>query len=257
MLKTVEKSQAKKITDIAVTYRAGKDHVFGSCPNTCPLNPVQDKSTDEIDWNYLKAVLHAVAKKGKAFTFTHFKLENEPLDKLFLLHDIKVNENTTTINRSTDSLDEAVAVHSKMFPTAVTLPYENVRKNFTHKNVRFIRCPAEYSKRVTCKNCQLCTRKLRDFVIVFYAHGSQKKLVGDEKNGGCYGTFGNVRYQWEHTRKNVKNVSKYNFNSFISSTIEQKQLKDFANSLDTGTLLRHHVVGDFGKIKYSVQNKNT
>jgi len=263
MLKTVEKSRAKKTTGSAVTYRAGKDNVFGSCPNTCPLNPVQDKSTDEIDWYYLKAVLHAVPKKGKAFTFTHFKLENEPLDKLFLLHDIKVNENTTTINRSTDSLDEAVAVHSKMFPTAVTLPYKNagyppnVKKNFTYKNVRFVRCPAEYNKTITCKNCQLCTRKLRNFVIVFYAHGNQKELVGKKENGGCYGTFGNVRYQWEHTRKNVKNVSKYNFNSFISSTIEQKQLKDFANSLDTGTLLRHHVVGDFGKIKYSVQNKNT
>ncbi len=249
MLKTVEKSQAKKTTGIAVTYRAGKDHVFGSCPKICPLNPVQNKSTDKIDWNYLKTVLHAVAKKGKAFTFTHFKLENEPLDKLFLLHDIKVNENTTTINRSTDSLDEAVAVHNKMFATAVTLPYKNVRKNFTYKNVRFVRCPAEYSKRVTCKNCQLCTRKLRDFVIVFYAHGVKKKLVGKKENGGCYGTFGNVRYQWEHTRKNVKNVSKYNFNP--------KQLKDFTNSLDEGTLLRHHVVGDFGKIKYSVQNKNT
>ena len=249
MLKTVEKSQAKKTTGIAVTYRAGKEHVFGSCPKICPLNPVQDKSTDRIDWNYLKAVLHAVPKKSKAFTFTHFKLENEPLDKLFLLHDIKVNENTTTINRSTDSLDEAVAVHNKMFATAVTLPYKNVRKNFTYKNVRFIQCPAEYSKRVTCKNCQLCTRKLRNFVIVFYAHGSQKKLVGKKENGGCYGTFGNVRYQWENTRKNVKNVSKYNFNP--------KQLKDFTNSLDEGTLLRHHVVGDFGKIKYSVQNKNT
>ena len=249
MLKTVKKSQAKKTTGIAVTYRAGKEHVFGSCPKICPLNPVQNKSTDKIDWNYLKTVLHAVAKKGKAFTFTHFKLENEPLDKLFLLHDIKVNENTTTINRSTDSLDEAVAVHNKMFATAVTLPYKNVRKNFTYKNVRFIQCPAEYSKRVTCKNCQLCTRKLRNFVIVFYAHGSQKKLVGKKENGGCYGTFGNVRLQWEHTKNNVKNVSKYNFNP--------KQLKDFTNSLDEGTLLRHHVVGDFGKIKYSVQNKNT
>ena len=250
MLKTVEKSVAKKTTGIAVTYRAGKDHVFGSCPNTCPLNPVQDKSTDEIDWDYLKTVLHAVAKKGKAFTFTHFKLENEPLDKLFLLHDIKVNENTTTINRSTDSLDEAVAVHSKMFPTAVTLPYKNVRKNFTYKNVRFIRCPAEYSKRVTCKNCQLCTRKLRNFVIVFYAHGVKKNLVGKKENGGCYGTFGNVRYQWEHTKNNVKFVSS-NY-----SVQERKDLKDFANSLDEGTLLRHHVVGDFGRIKYSVQDKN-
>ena len=180
MLKLVRKSQALKTTDIAVTYRSGIENVFGSCPKICPLNPVQDKSTSEIDWNYLKAVLNAVPKKGKAFTFTHFKLENEPLDKLFLLHDIKVNENTTTINRSTDNLDDAIAVHKKMFPTTITLSDKNVRKNFTYKNVKFVRCPAEYNKKITCKNCQLCTRKLRDFVIVFYANGSQNKLVGDQ-----------------------------------------------------------------------------
>ena len=124
------------------------------------------------------------------------------------------------------------------------------KKNFTYKNVRFVRCPAEYNKTITCKNCQLCTRKLRNFVIVFYAHGNQKELVGKKENGGCYGTFGNVRYQWEHTRKNVKNVSR-NY-----SIQERNSLKDFTNSLDEGALLRHHVVGDFGRIKYSVQNKN-
>ena len=247
MLKLVRKSQALKTTDIAVTYRSGIENVFGSCPKICPLNPVQDKSTSEIDWNYLKAVLNAVPKKGKAFTFTHFKLENEPLDKLFLLHDVKVNENTTTINRSTDNLDDAIAVHKKMFPTTITLSDKNVRKNFTYKNVKFVRCPAEYNKKITCKNCQLCTRKLRDFVIVFYAHGVKKKLVGEQEGGGCYGTFGRVRLQWEHTRKNVSQ----------SNYTEGKQILDFAKGLDIGTILRHHVVGDFGKIKsVSVQNKN-
>ena len=35
------------------------------------------------------------------------------------------------------------------------------------------------------------------------------------------------------------------------------QILDFARGLDAGTILRHHVVGDFGKIKsVSVQNKN-
>ena len=80
--------------------------------------------------------------------------------------------------------------------------------------------------------------------------GLKKNLVGKKENGGCYGTFGNVRLQWEHTKNNVKNVSS-NY-----SVQERKDLKDFTNSLDEGTLLRHHVVGDFGRIKYSVQNKN-
>ena len=72
-------------------------------------------------------------------------------------------------------------------------------------------------------------------------------MVGEQEEGGCYGTFGRVRLQWEHTRKFVSQ----------SNYTEGKQILDFAKGLDIGTILRHHVVGDFGKIKsVSVQNKS-
>ena len=80
---------------------------------------------------------------------------------------------------------------------------KNVSKNFVIDSVLFVRCPSEYNKNVGCNTCDLCSRKNRNFVIVFYGHGSKKKLVGDEEQGGCYGTYGRVRLQWEHTRKNV------------------------------------------------------
>ena len=38
MLKTVKKSQALKTTDCAITYRAGKNDIFGTCPKICPLS---------------------------------------------------------------------------------------------------------------------------------------------------------------------------------------------------------------------------
>ena len=248
MLKVVKKSQALKTTDCAITYRAGKNDIFGTCPKICPLNPNETVSTGQVDWDYLDAVLDATVQGGRSWTYSHFEFEKITFKQnkrfhLNFLYRIRDSKYHTTINRSTDNIDDAVAVHNKGYPTTVTLSDKNVRKHFVHKKVKFVRCPSEYNKKVGCINCDLCARKDRNFVIVFYAHGSQKKLVGDEEQGGCYGTFGRVRLQWEHTRKNVSknNVSKLPTDKDI--------LKLFVQGLPYGTILRHHIVGDVGKEK--------
>ena len=250
MLKTVKKSQAFKTTDCAITYRSGDDDVFGTCPKICPLNPNQTVSTGQVDWDYLDAVLDATVRGGRSWTYSHFKFEDISLkqNKNFhfnFLYRIRDSKYHTTINRSTDDIDEAVAVHNKGYPTVVTLSDKNVSKNFVHKEVKFVRCLAEYNKKVGCINCDLCARKNRDFVIVFYGHGGQKKLVGEEEQGGCYGTGGKVRLHWEHT----KNVSQ--------SLNDINKLQQFVQELPYGTVLRHHIVGDVGKEnnKLVVQNR--
>jgi hypothetical protein len=250
MLKVVKKSQAFKTTDCAITYRSGDNDVFGTCPKICPLNPNQTVSTGQVDWDYLDAVLDATVRGGRSWTYSHFKFEDISFkqNKRFyfnFLYRIRDSKYHTTINRSTDDIDEAVAVHNKGYPTVVTLSDKNVSKNFVHKEVKFVRCLAEYNEKVGCINCDLCARKNRDFVIVFYGHGSQKKLVGEEEQGGCYGTGGKVRLHWEHT----KNVSQ--------SLNDINKLKQFVQELPYGTILRHHIVGDVGKEnnKLAVQNK--
>ena len=246
MLKTVKKSQAFKTTNCAITYRSGDDDIFGTCPKICPLNPNQTVSTGRIDWDYLDAVLDAKVQGGRSWTYSHFKFEKITFKQnkrfhLNFLYRIRDSKQHTTINRSTDDIDGAVTVHKKGYPTVVTLSDKNVSKNFVHKGVKFVRCLAEYNEKVGCINCDLCARKDRNFVIVFYAHGSQKKLVGEEEQGGCYGTFGRVRLQWEHTRKNV---SQNNVNGNYS---DKKKLQQFVQGLPYGTILRHHIVGDVGK----------
>ena len=258
MLKVVEKSQALKTTDCAVTYRAGNNDGFGTCPKHCALNPNSTMSTSKIDWDYLDAVLDAKPRGGRSWTYTHFKFEDISLKQnrnfhFNYLYRIRDSKQHTTVNRSTDNVNDAVAVHNKGYPTTVTLSDKNVRKHFVHKEIKFVRCPSEYNKKVGCINCDLCARKDRNFVIVFHAHGSKKDLVGNEEQGGCYGTFGRVRLQWEHTRKNVSQLQQ----KIVSQSQQDiNTLNNFVQELPYGTVLRHHIVGDIGKEKKSsVQNK--
>ena len=258
MLKVVKKSQALKTTDCAVTYRSGNDDVFGTCPKHCALNPNSTMSTNKIDWDYLDAVLDAKVQGGRSWTYSHFKFEDISLKQnrnfhFNFLYRIRDSKQHTTVNRSTDNVNDAVAVHNKGYPTTVTLSDKNVRKHFVHKEIKFVRCPSEYNKKVGCINCDLCARKDRNFVIVFHAHGSKKDLVGNEEQGGCYGTFGRVRLQWEHTRKNVSQLQQ----KIVSQSQQDiNTLNNFVQELPYGTVLRHHIVGDIGKEKKSsVQNK--
>ena len=258
MLKVVKKSQALKTTDCAVTYRAGNNDVFGTCPKHCALNPNSTMSTNKIDWDYLDAVLDANVQGGRSWTYSHFKFEDISLKQnrnfhFNYLYRIRDSKQHTTVNRSTDNVNDAVAVHNKGYPTTVTLSDKNVRKHFVHKEIKFVRCPSEYNKKVGCINCDLCARKDRNFVIVFHAHGSKKDLVGNEEQGGCYGTFGRVRLQWEHTRKNVSQLQQ----KIVSQSQQDiNTLNNFVQELPYGTVLRHHIVGDIGKEKKSsVQNK--
>ena len=48
MLNTVENSRAKKTAGIAVTYRAAGGAMYGTCPDSCPLKPVQTKTRKRI-----------------------------------------------------------------------------------------------------------------------------------------------------------------------------------------------------------------
>jgi hypothetical protein len=79
----------------------------------------------------------------------------------------------------------------------------------------------------------LCARADRDYVIVFVAHGSGARLVGDDQAGGCYGNTGPVRLAWEKTKTGGHQA-------------DAAELVRFAKSLPPGSLLRHHVVGDLG-----------
>ena len=226
MLKTVKHSANKKTGPIAVTYRAGGHNVFGTCPKTCALNPQGDNAADQVDGDYLQAVRQAVPRNGQAWTYSHFPAELLPAPA----------PGETVINASCDTLGDALAAVRLGRPAVVAAPAGTVWP-YTLDGVKFVQCPAELADNFSCAQCgngrPLCARGDRDYVVVFVAHGSGARLVGDDTPGGCYGNGGPVRLAWEKTKT-------------AGHKNDAAELVQFARSLPPGSLLRHHVVGDLG-----------
>jgi hypothetical protein len=226
MLKTVKHSANKKTGPIAVTYRAGGHSVFGTCPKTCALNPQGNNAADLVDVDYLQAVRRAVPRNGQAWTYSHFPAELLPAPA----------PGETVINASCDTIPQALAAVAAGRPAVVAAPSGTVWP-YTVDGVKFVQCPAELAENFSCAQCgagrPLCARGDRDYVVVFVAHGSGARLVGDDQPGGCYGNGGPVRLAWEKTKTG-------------GHQNDAAELLRFSRSLPPGSLLRHHVVGDLG-----------
>ena len=236
-VRLIDVSQAKKLGPIATTYRAGSTSPFDTCPSTCGLLPKYEHGTPEIDFSYLETVIKSVPRNGLAWTYTHFPY-----------HHIPKYNGGTVINISTDDLDTALQAADAGYPTVFAAPVGWTHKSTTINGRRFVTCP-EYTHpgRIKCFNCgggkPLCARPKRDYVIVFPAHGTGAKLVGHNERGGCYGSYGNVRIQWERTAK-AEDSGK-----IIGSADIHEVLPSWTNSLPYGSFLRHHIVGDLGKAR--------
>ncbi len=227
MLKTVRISSNKKTGAIAVTYRSGAHNTFGTCPKTCALNPKSEHGAENIDAEYLAALIDAVPRGGKAWTYSHFAAESLPLPA----------RGKTVINASCDIASDAVRAVSFGRPAVYAAPL-GTQWPQRIAGVNFVRCPAELSEAFTCQQCgngsPLCARPNRDYVIVFVAHGTGKKRVGTDDAGGCYAANGNAAIQWHATRK-------------TGAANDADALRAFAASLPAGSFLRHHVAGDIGR----------
>ena len=231
MLKLVKNSTAKKTTYCAVTYRAGGHDKFATCPKTCNLKPDTSAGATEIDYGYLDAVSDAVPKGGVSFTYSHF-------NPSFWKH--KLRKGKTAINYSAKNIADML-LHS-FVPVVINVKetfWKTNNKSETVNGFNIVRCPAEYNNS-NCRDCgngrPLCSRIDRNFAIGFTDHGTYKKKAGSEtESGGCYATGGNVKLHWEATTKGA------------DTERDEIQLLKFAQDLPFGTVLRHHIAGDFGK----------
>ena len=241
MLKTVTKSSNAKTGPIAVTYRAGQHATFATCPATCPLNPKPETSSAAIDVTYLRALSRAVPTNGHAWTYSHFHWSRLPRPQL----------GRTVINYSADSVADAIECVTAGRPAVLAGAPADSRDDWPRvlnngrypiREVRFLVCPEQLSppgSGFTCQSCgngvPLCAQPNRDYVIVFLAHGTGRKLAEDpNKPGGCYGASGPVAIQWHATRANGR-------------PDDARAVLTFAASLPPGSLLRHHIAGDIGR----------
>lgn len=189
------------------------------------MNPQGAHAADLVDLDYLQVVRQAVPRNGLAWTYSHFPAELLPVPA----------PGETVINASCDTIPQALAAVAIGRPAVVAAPSGTVWP-YTVDGVRFVQCPAELADNFSCDQCggrPLCARGERDYVIVFVAHGSGARLVGDDAPGGCYGNGGPVRLAWEKTKTG-------------GHQDDAAELLRFSRSLPPGSLLRHHVVGDLG-----------
>ena len=238
MLNTVENSRAKKTAGLAVTYRATGGDMFGTCPDSCALKPVET-GTVRIDRKYERAVRRAVPRKGVAFLFTHFPPEQWG------------EQNTgapgqTVFNFSADTLADAACNAAQGVATVTVVPHDYWNERTSAKvtqadGVKMVRCPNETTG-VDCAGCgngtPLCARPDRGFGIVFTAHGASKRKAGDNDTaGGCYAGGGNVALHWRHLSEREE----------ITET-DGERVRRFALSLSPRAILRHHIAGDIGAV---------
>jgi hypothetical protein len=180
MLKTVDYSRATKTRGIAVTYRAGTGEKYATCPASCKMN-CSGKGAEQIDADYLDALLDAVPRRGVSFTYSHFDWK---------LWADKLAPGKTVINFSTESPLTAAAATLENVPSVVVLREDYWQGSKTQSapfGVRIVRCPAEYREGFSCADCgngePLCARRDRDYIIGFSAHGPSKKKAADVKPG--------------------------------------------------------------------------
>ena len=248
MLQTVETSTAKKTRGCAVTYRAGAGEKFGTCPKACELNPSgKGCKLDQIDYDYLDALLEAKPKYGFSFTYSHF----HPV-----LWSHKLSSDKTVINYSAHSPQAALLAYECSNAPTVTVvspdywisapayEYElgvaGLNKYRRVGGVRIVRCPEEYGAVGGCADCggpdgPLCARLHRNFIIGFTAHGRSKAAAADPgTQGGCYAAGGNVNLHWAKLAEKEQTQP------------DGEKLVSFVQSLPARAIVRHHVAGDIG-----------
>lgn len=234
MLKTVESSRATKTRGVAVTYRAGRGEKYATCPSSCKMN-CSGKGSNEIDSEYLDALLDAVPRRGVSFTYSHFDPREYGWDR-------KLAPGKTVINFSTEIPGAAAASIYNGVPSVCVLPENSWAGQKTQSagwGVKIVRCPAEYRAGFSCADCgngePLCARLHRDYVIGFTAHGPTRKKAADiNTRGGCYADAGNCRLWWDDTANGQQ------------CETDAEKVKRFAQSLPPGSIIRHHVAGDIG-----------
>lgn len=125
--------------------------------------------------------LASIAKANlgrRGFTYTHKPITG-PHGKANRRAIRAANSAGFTINLSADNpADMRSKVASGVGPVCVVVPTDSLRRTAVVDGTRLVRCPAEY-RDTTCRDCGLCARADRSFVIAFSAHGVRKRMVSE------------------------------------------------------------------------------
>ena len=112
--------------------------------------------------------------KVQAFTYTHHK---QTSGNLAIVREATANG--LFVNLSCDTEAQASKRHREGMPSVCVVPADDKRNAWVDEDgVKFKVCPAQLAEGVTCATCKACAGS-RDYVVVFRAHGSRKRKVGE------------------------------------------------------------------------------
>lgn len=131
---------------------------------------------NKIDKNKLYSLVDA--NKGKrGFTYTHKPVWKHFEAKNNLQAITYANRKGFTVNLSANTIEEAIFYKSKWNLPVTSLVEEDYsqKTKVLEDGLKLIVCPAVTHDNVTCKSCGLCQKRNRDSIILFPAHGKQKR----------------------------------------------------------------------------------
>ena len=128
-------------------------------------------SEDVIDRVALRQLTRA-NKGKKGFTYCHY-----PMDCVNNREAIKeANDGNFIVNLSANNLEQAdTYAKLNIAPVVVILPEFAPKVSYTPENRKIVVCPAQNTNKIKCINCELCTNKVRNYIIGFRVHGTFKK----------------------------------------------------------------------------------
>jgi hypothetical protein len=110
----------------------------------------------------------------RGFTYTHKKSDQA------IYWAKQANIWGFTVNLSADNAGEADLLSDKGSPVVAIVPIDTPRRSYTPAGRVIEICPAQYKEDLTCKDCELCSKKDRRVIVGFRAHGSKAKIT-DQK----------------------------------------------------------------------------
>jgi hypothetical protein len=112
------------------------------------------------------------AMKVTAYTYTH--ANKTPRNFAIVKY---ANEHDFIVSMSCETMEQVKSCHKNGVPSVLAVYDWAAKDKVTRRidGITFRRCPATYDKNMTCRDCGKCWKKNRKEVIVFPAHGKEKK----------------------------------------------------------------------------------
>lgn len=134
---------------------------------------------DAIDAEALAAIVTANERaKALGFTFTHRPVGSYGLGLSNARAIWAANQRGFRINLSADNLVEADRLASlAIAPVAVTVGSQHPLRSRTPQGRLVLVCLAQRFRGLTCRECGVCRRARRTYVIAFRAHGFRARAI--------------------------------------------------------------------------------